>query len=207
MTIRTVQRLRGEIRKLRTQNARLRELVELLSSRIDLLSQRAGRHSDAARAIVVTETFADHTPPRPQSAGGLEIDGDGYSPVRDCGWFPWFDGGIPPLDPNPGWKCQSSHDAPVRVGFKLFGADREQIERIVERVEQRQLRHRGFIPVFVTDTTDFEAFRSRGYVFEHIPSVITQSSPNGRAERRYLRRRLDLIKAKWGVGELVDLKP
>jgi hypothetical protein len=207
VSTRHINKLTAEVRQLRIQNARLRELVEQLSSRTALLSQRAGSGGVEQLKINVFETFADRQPPRPRGYRGLSIDGDGYSPVRDSGWFPFFDDGIPPLDPNPGWKCQSAHGAPFRVGFKVLGLEGEQLERIVERVEQRQLRHRGFIPVFVTDTTDFKAFRSRGYVFEHIPSVITTSPPNRRTERRYLRRRLEIIKAKWGLGELVDLAP
>jgi len=75
----------------------------------------------------------------------------------------------------------------------------------VENVEQRQLRDRDFIPVFITDMTDFEIFRFRGYVFEHVPASISRVPKNRRAESRYLKQRLELIKAKWNLRDIIDL--
>jgi hypothetical protein len=200
-----VSKLRAEIRELRIRNARLRELVELLASRTALLSQRVERSANATAVISSFETFSTSSIPRPRTTRQSLEDVPGFSPIRDCDWFPIFDSGFEPLDPNPGWKCLSDHHTPIRIGFLLFGVDHDGIEQSVQRVEQRQLRRRDFIPIFVTDSTDFGPFRSRGYVFEHIPAAIVQSPGSRRAERRYLRRRLELIKSKWGIGELVDL--
>jgi len=200
-----VSELRAEIRQLRIQNARLRELVELLASRTALLRQRVESSTEATTVISAFETFASASMPRPGFTRRSLEDVPGFSPTRDCDWFPLFDHGFEPLDPNPGWKCLSAQHAPVRLGFLLFGMEHDRIEQIVQKVEQRQLRQRDFIPIFVTDSTDFGPFRTRGYVFEHIPAAIVQSPGNRRAERRYLRRRLELIKSKWGIGELVDL--
>ena len=86
-----------------------------------------------------------------------------------------------------------------------MGTDRERIAEAVVRVEERQLRDRDFIPVFITDTTAFEIFRLRGHAFEHIPPFIAAAPRNRRAERRYYRRRLELIRAKWSLREIVDL--
>ena len=91
------------------------------------------------------------------------------------------------------------------MGFLLFDMDGPGMEEAVSKVEERQLRERDFIPVFVTDTGDFGVFRSRGYVFEYIPPSIANASSNQRTKRRILKDRLELIKAKWNLSDIVDL--
>jgi hypothetical protein len=79
------------------------------------------------------------------------------------------------------------------------------VEEAVEAIEKRQVRSRDFTPVFVTDSPDLAPFRDRGYVVEYIPPSITSDGKENRAQRQYLRARFELIEAKWGLGNLVDL--
>jgi hypothetical protein len=112
---------------------------------------------------------------------------------------------IEALDPNPGWRCLSATDAPLRIGFTLFGLTPADVEERVATVESRQLRDRDFLPVFITDVVSFDSFRSRGYTFEYIPRAITGGTRSMRSERRYLEARLELIRRKWRLRDLVDL--
>jgi len=91
------------------------------------------------------------------------------------------------------------------MGFLLFGMDGPGMEETVSKVEERQLRERDFIPVFVTDNGDFGVFRSRGYVFEYIPPSIANASSNQRTKRRILKDRLEFITAKWDLRDIIDL--
>jgi hypothetical protein len=120
-------------------------------------------------------------------------------------WLPVFEQRITPLDPSPGLRSLTSHRAPIRIGFQVFGLRGAGIGEVVSKVEERQLRERDFIPVFVTDNCDFGVFRSRGYVFEYIPPSIANASSNQRTKRRILKDRLELIKAKWGLRDIIDL--
>jgi hypothetical protein len=93
----------------------------------------------------------------------------------------------------------------MRIGFMLIGVAPVQVEETVRLVEHRQVRSRDFSPVFITDVTDLEPFRVRGYVVEYIPRSITRNPENRQAERRYLSERIQLISAKWNLHKLVDL--
>jgi len=105
----------------------------------------------------------------------------------------------------PGWRCLAAERPRFRIGFKLFGANDHDAERAVELVERRQIRSRDFAPVFVTDLADLEPFRRRGYVVEFLPKTVTRAAGGSPDVERYLKRRLELIKAKWGLRDLVDL--
>jgi hypothetical protein len=91
------------------------------------------------------------------------------------------------------------------MGFGILGLDPDGVEEAISKVEERQLRERDFIPVFVTDSSDFSVFRSRGYVFEYIPPSIASATSHQRTKRRLLKDRLELIKAKWNLHDIVDL--
>ena len=116
-----------------------------------------------------------------------------------------FEGGLDPLDPSPGFRCMSSHQAPIRMGFQLLGLESQEIEHAVAEVESRQLELRDFIPLFVTDNNDFSVFLSRGYAFEYIPPSLVAALRKQGSSGRVLDDHLDLIKAKWNLRDVVDL--
>lgn len=195
---------RRRVQKLAAQNARLREIAESFASRSALQAQRASLES-AHNTITVFEDFRDVRAPRPRSIPRPARAISAASAVQDNEWFPRLPGEVHPLDPTPGWRCLTTHDAAIRLGFSLIGLDEDRANDAVAQIEQRQIRDRDFIPVFITDLTVFEIFRLRGYVFEYIPSAISSAGKTRRAERQYLERRLELIKAKWNLREIVDL--
>ncbi|MCP4903186.1 MAG: hypothetical protein GY906_40000 [bacterium] len=183
------QDLRNKNRELRRENRRYRELIETLSSQADLLRQRLESAELTASSQRVFESFAESTPLR--------------LPLRkvSCSAAP-----LPaPLAPPPGWKCLTVNRNAVRLGFTLFGTTRKQVKEAVDKIEQRQLRSRDFVPIFATDLLAFDVFRSRGYVVEYVaPAIATATNPKS-AEGAYRQRRLDLIKAKWNLNSFVDL--
>ena len=197
-------RHRQEISHLRAQNRRYRELIQNLSSMVDILRNRTEHRRDSARELHAFENFAVESGQRPDL---FQLDhgatGASRRNVESAQERASID--IKPLVPNPGWKCLSVDLPQMRIGFTLFGMTPQAIDEAVEVVEQRQVRSRDFTPVFVTDDTNLAPFRVRGYVVEYIPTRVTLGDRNNSFERQYLSARLELIRMKWGLGEFVDL--
>lgn len=197
-------RLEAENRTLRTQNRRFRELIQSLSSMMGVLRKRLEVLESRPRALRAFEAFAPvEVPEASLPSGGFRFDRGasqaslGSDHARE---------GLPrPLTPSPGWKCLAKDLPHMRIGFMLFGMTPEQVEETVGLVEHRQVRNRDFTPVFLTDVTDLEPFRARGYVVEYIPRPIARNPENRQAERRYLSERIHLIRAKWNLHKLVDV--
>ena len=204
MSEKTERLLRQRIRKLTVQNSRLREIVETFASR-SLLQAEAPERLSSAITISLLEGFTEPRVPSLNTKKGAYGGFSAATVSHDNTWFPTFMGNLRPLDPTPGWRCLTAHGAPIRLGFNLIGLDSQRVEEAVAKVEERQLRDRDFIPVFITDLTDFEVFRLRGYVFEYVPASVGRAPENRRTERRYLKQRLELIKAKWNLRDIVDL--
>ena len=195
-------RFEEEIRHLRALNRRYRELIQSLSSRIEIIRNQTEKTMDSGKEYRAFEEFDVAMRPRP---GTIEINepvlANGKLQIEGHGDFVESK----PLIPNPGWKCLAVDQPQIRIGFTLFGMRLEAIEDAVAIVEQRQVRSRDFTPVFVTDNVDFRPFRTRGYVVEYIPESITLKANTNRSLDRYLSARLELIQAKWALGEFVDL--
>jgi len=204
MNNRREQELQQRLAKLMAQNNRLREVIEALASRSQLQRRKSSQQSSTIR-IDAFEEFATRPTPRLKMSRTGFGGSSAQTVLQDNTWFPALRCGFRPLEPSPGWRCLSAQDAPIRLGFNLIGMDAAQVGTAVENVEQRQLRDRDFIPVFITDMTDFEVFRFRGYVFEYVPASVSRAPKNRHAERRYLKQRLDLITAKWNLRDIIDL--
>jgi len=198
------QELQQRLAKLMAQNNRLREVVEGLAGRAQI-QRKDSSHQSSARRIEAFEEFASPTAPRLKSSTTTFGGSSPQTVIVDNSWFPAFKRGFRPLEPSPGWRCLAAQDAPIRLGFILLGMDAAQVRAAVENIEQRQVRDRDFIPVFITDMTDFEVFRFRGYVFEYLPPSVSRAPKNLRSERRYRKRRLELIKAKWNLRDIIEL--
>jgi hypothetical protein len=200
------QRLALRLEEALRENRRFRERIELLASQSHHLRERIREKIGPPPEAVAFEEIG--SPQRSHNASIPEPEPGGENgDIRRLSesWFPVFENGIAPLDPSPGLRCLTAVRAPIRIGFQLFGLDSDRVAEAVSKVEERQLRERDFIPVFVTDNSDFSIFRSRGYVFEHIPPAIANASSRQRAKRRILKDRLELIKAKWNLRDIVDL--
>lgn len=196
------KRFEAEIRHLRALNRRYRELIQSLSSRIEIIRKQTEKMQHSGREHRAFEEFDVAVRPRSRTIEINEPDAAGGKPQIE-GHGDFVDSR--PLIPNPGWKCLAVDQPQIRIGFTLFGMRLEAIEDAVAIVEQRQVRSRDFTPVFVTDNVDFRPFRTRGYVVEYIPESITSKANTNRSLHRYLSARLELIQAKWALGEFVNL--
>lgn len=195
-------RLNEELRHLRAQNRRYRELIQNLSSRVEIIRDRTKEQQIGAGELRAFENF-DAARRRLPKTLEFNLADVGRSKVRTEGRGDSID--LKPLVPNPGWKCLAVDQPQIRIGFTLFGMHLEAVEEAVAVVEKRQVRSMDFTPVFVTDNTDFRPFRTRGYVVEYIPDAITSQAKNNRSLQQYLDARLELIQTKWALGEFVDL--
>ena len=197
-------KLRDEIALLRAQNRRYRELIQNLSSTTEILRVRLDDAGPKPRELRAFEWFG-----RGPGATADPVTGSPgkKEPIQLSDKSPQHEttDDLKPLVPIPGWKCLAVEQPQIRIGFTLFGMNPDNVEEAVEAIEQRQVRSRDFTPVFVTDSPNLAPFRDRGYVVEYIPSSITSNGRKNRAHRHYLRARLELIEAKWGLGNLVDL--
>jgi len=197
-------RLKDVIAMLRAQNRRYRELIQNLSSTNDVLRASLKEAQPRPPELRAFETFGQGHGSTAELATGSPgnkktIQSTGQNPEHESR------AELKSLVPVPGWKCLAVDQPQIRIGFLLFGMTPENTQEGVEAVEQRQVRSRDFTPVFVTDNPDLAPFRNRGYVVEYVSSLITSSGKKNRAHQDYLEARLELIRAKWGLGSLVDL--
>jgi hypothetical protein len=186
--------LQAEIRRLRAHNRRYRELVQNLASRLAILEERWSAASSGAPLVTVFETFGrlEAAP----AADGMEAPLQNTVPAQAGSNDPAkAEEELNPLVPNPGWKCLAVDRPQLRIGFTLFGMTNSEVEQAIEVIEQRQLRSRDFVPVFVTEQLDLAPFRSRGYVVELALDETSRA------------RRLEFLANKWGLHKLVDLGP
>jgi len=200
------QRLRFRLDEALRENRRFRERIEVLASQNHHLRKRLREtveHPPEATAFEEIESSM-----RPGGEPFLEPRPSRQSQrleVYSASWFPLFKDGMVPLDPSPGLRSLTAVRVPIRMGFQLFNLDPDRIEEAVSKIEERQLRERDFIPVFVTDSSDFGVFRSRGYVFEYIPPSVANATTHERTENPILKDRLELITAKWDLRDIIDL--
>lgn len=199
-------RIRRRLESVRQENRRLRERVESLASQNHHLRERLAEVDGIPPEVSAFEDIG--SPSRGESTSlPKPIRPTSQEPLAWYieAWSRTFENGISPLDPSPGLRCVTSHRAPIRIGVQLFNCDGEAILSALSKVEARQIRDRDFIPVFITDSTDFAPFRSRGYVVEYVPPSIAAASNKRGVRKSLLQDRLRLLAAKWNFDEIVDL--
>jgi hypothetical protein len=190
---------------LRTQNRKYRELIQNLSSVVEIIRSRLGDLQPPTSCIQAFEDFDGDreipiiTPSPPSAA--KRILRRVFRQSRKAN-----PAEIRPLVPRPGWKCLAVDEPRIRIGFTLFGMTAGVVEKAVDEVERRQVRTRDFTPVFVTDCPNLKPFRIRGYVVEYIPASITSRALKKPDRRRYLTKRIEFISSKWGLERIVDLR-
>jgi glycosyltransferase involved in cell wall biosynthesis len=97
-------------------------------------------------------------------------------------------------------------DKPCKViAYLVFGFERAELEQILEMISREQRRAQDFVPLFITDSLQFDLFRIRGYVVEHIPAKDLLNYGAARAAAQ--RRRMQMILRKWGVDAVVQFGP
>jgi glycosyltransferase involved in cell wall biosynthesis len=171
---------------------KLRELIELQARHNAVLRRAVERNTDFPEVVRIAPSLGG--PRRYRRTRPLT-----RTPVT--GWSE--ERPQTPLRPSPGWENLSLADKPCKViAYLAFGFARDELERIVEMVSREQRRLQNFVPLFITDSLQFDVFRLRGYVVEHIPSGDPLNYGAGLAIA--LRRRMQTIVEKWSVGAVVQ---
>jgi hypothetical protein len=109
-----------------------------------------------------------------------------------------------PLVPAPGLRAYALKGMPLKViGISVCGFSREEIEPLVEFVEQHQSQDRRFVPVFLTDSTEANIFRRRGFVFEYLPPPARVRLRGSKSWADYAGERRRLLARKWGMADII----
>lgn len=108
------------------------------------------------------------------------------------------DAAVAPNGTSSAWILTDAPSAGIErvVMVLLFGLGSEQQQVIVARLLDGQLPP-GMAPVFVTDGTDFEPFRSQRAYFERLPLQARSGTGAHRDYELYAARRFTLLCDKW----------
>lgn len=89
------------------------------------------------------------------------------------------------------------------IGIVLFGLDEGEIERLLPIIE-KDSSARGMKPLYLIDIDAFELLRSRGLIFEYLPSRNERERFDATLDwNLYLQRRLAIIRRKWDPARIV----
>jgi hypothetical protein len=188
------------VQKLREQLQREFRERQTLEERFRSLAEAAGIRSEA---IVLDDAIS---PANGALAAALEpmAEAGTVAPVDPGAFWPRRRSVEPSmLHPTPGRACLSIKESgrPV-TGIVVLGFSREALEVIVRNIASKQVAEMSFIPVFFTDSLEFEIFREYGFVFEYLPPPNCRTG--GAAPwASYAMARLEHAKAMWGIGQIV----
>ena len=168
----------------------LLDRIALQNQRIDMLEKLL------ARSDVVT--LKPRLPKPPARVAAAE-----RAPAQSAQYWPDKPMPARSIEPSPGSACFHLKDAGAKViAFAVFGLSGAALETEVARVAEQQARQGNFIPIFLTDAQETDAFRNRGYTFEYFPA---DAAPREPSYIKALQPRLDLIESKWGVDLFINL--
>lgn len=195
--------------------ARLRGLVEGQHRRLRLVrSQLEGE----LPADAVVETFPARCPKPRLARAALarllkeaslrhELDRSALGAAIRAGW-PEPRPEIPTLRPSPGLAAYALRGVPglPNIVFALFGKSGGELKAAVDRIIAEQQAGEPFIPVFLTNDSDFAVFRDQKLAFEYFPFVCddTAGAPEPRWAAYFLET-LGLTLRRWGVSRVVSL--
>ena len=113
---------------------------------------------------------------------------------------------VPVLRPSPGlaaYALRGVPDVPNMV-FALFGTTAGETKAAIERVVAEQQAGEPFIPVFLTNSSDFTPLREQRLVFEYFPFVLDETAPPPEPRwAAYFLETLELTLRRWGVRQVV----
>ena len=115
---------------------------------------------------------------------------------------------MPVLRAGPGLPAYAqAADGPMpNVVFALFGSHGEEQRRAVENVLREQRGAQPFVPIFLTNGSDFSTFREARLVFEYFPFVLDEAVTVPPASwSAYFLEALQLTMRRWGVQRLVRI--
>jgi len=180
--------------------ARLRERIELQHRHIETIERRireglknAGQSTETAEALP------------PLSGAGARrsvVTQKGQRP--DPTYWPTPTMAERPLVPSPGLANLSIACESLKVlGISVCGFERSPLEYIVDMVDCQLRESRDFAPVFLTDSTETDIFRSRGFIFEYLPPPERRTLRGTMLWNTYAAERLQLLRRKWNMARII----
>lgn len=200
------------VRRLESERNRLAEWVAIEHRHTELLERQLEKLVAALGCSLPATNITE--PIRPLGDGvNLHSRDDRAPPYRMActksdrqielsdDWWPRRPVDKPALLPNAGHANYPLHHRVRKVlGIAVLGLERADLEQVVELIARQQARSQDFIPLFLYDGTEFDIFRSRGYVFEWLPPVADRIRHDGQQSwGDYLAARRALIERKWGL--------
>jgi hypothetical protein len=184
---------------LNPETRQLRETIELLSRKVETLERRLVSTPGIKRGVKTRDIHYVGSWPQWRH---MAVQAASTPQVRSPSSV-----NAPALRPHPGNSCLTLRNSGYRLlGLAALQIPDERLEGIVGYFARWQRQAMNFVPVFVTDSLRFDLFRRYGFVFEYIPGPKDRAELQGsRSWEEYVADRLELIKAKWGLRELVNL--
>jgi hypothetical protein len=205
--------LYAEVYRLAERNETLTRYVEVLQRKLDALTVEAGMTPPtisvadaiapvarrAARKITVP---AKHS--RRSSSPLATMTARQEAPI-DTAWWPTQSTAAAPLVPAAGWRNYTLQKRNAKVvGVSVCGMPRPTLESVVAAVSDQQDRLRDFIPVFLTDSTDFDVFRRYGFVWEYFLGPVARARYAGTTSwTHYAAARRQLLARKWNFDHVI----
>ena len=113
---------------------------------------------------------------------------------------------VPVLRPSPGlgaYDLRGVPDLPNAV-FALFGLAGAELRHQLDRILPEQHGPQPFLPVFLTNDSDFTPFRDQRLAFEYLPFVCDDAAPPPEPGwAAYLLETLELTLRRWGVRRVI----
>jgi hypothetical protein len=208
--------------RLATELRRLSERTEQQTRYIESLEGRLRAALDRSRSAPATVHVADPIPPlrsknvapraparRRRGSPGIIVAERTDAPPEEASWWPRFSPDPRSLVPNAGWRNYTLRERGAKiVGVSVCGMPRAALEAAVAAVADQQSLLRDFIPVFLTDSPDFDVFRRRGFVWEYFPGPAARAGYEGATGwAAYGRARRALVERKWGLKHVIRIGP
>jgi hypothetical protein len=213
-----------EAQSLEAELGRLGERFEKQTRYVEVLERKLRGMLEETGVASLSVTLAD---PLPALDGGVSLASDpgegeppyqafpasgetaDKAPATDDSWWPRPEAARRPLEPNAGWRNYALHGHVAKVvGVSVCGLSRPVLESTVAAIAGQQDLLRDFIPVFLTDCTEFDVFRRHGFVWEYFPGPAERARYGGdRSWADYAARRRALLERKWGLDEVICIGP
>jgi len=204
--------LYAEVYRLAERNETLIRYVEVLERKLDALTAEAGM---APLTITVADAIGPVARRVSRRTSASAEDKRRVSSLArakapretsiDTPWWPTRSTAAAPLVPAAGWRNYTLQKRNAKVvGVSVCGMLRPMLESVVAAVSDQQDRLRDFIPVFLTDSTDFDVFRRYGFVWEYFPGPAARPRYNGTTSwTHYAASRRRLLTRKWNFDHVI----
>ncbi len=210
----TVRSAMSELRTLREHVQVRHRQTEIVEQCLREMLAKSGLKSDTIEIIDAIPRLNGGAQPHPAPADASVDDVAVAAPyageaVLDRSWWPTSNAAPRALVPNPGWACYALRGRVRKViGISVCGLRRKVIAHIVGMIAAQQRESGDFIPLFLTDSSDFDLFRDHGFVFEYLPGPDKRAKLAGvRSWAAYAAERREFLRRKWDLSQIVVFGP